>query len=546
MVPVAGRPVIHWTISYLRSLGLRRFIIAVSRRGMFVEDFVECSFGRIARFSLLSLQPTAAWVARCSTWPNRPGAKSALVVLGDTHFQFADPLIIARDEAAVLVEPRRRFVSLVHGRVGRPGPDHSALHDKEPDLARSARRSDWRVLFSATRATAGRGTQAVAEHEARGERTELADILRTWSIASGPFMPSRRATGSTAATPTARPARTARLLQKREFNELSIDSVLGTVTKRSRYVEKFLDEINYLRLLPPDSGRTVSARPRLLDRLAGSLGDAGILRLSDAGRGVRLRKRRSRASGSRCSFTCATSSLQRIHASSPAAARPTCCRRCTWARRGRDWSDSKPRRNCSRWCGTKVRLQSTAAKWTTCRVCGHGLQVDVERLAENVQGCVVHGDLCLSNILYDLRSRVCKLIDPRGSFGAAGIYGDPRYDVAKLYHSIYGLYDFITNDLFHVEIERQPRRPGHPLAAAARHRFKSDSKRSSLPNSTAAKSCLITGCCSPACRPCTTTRRDGKWRCTPGPCNCSAEARTRAGIRRINPCLDKWTHADLH
>jgi hypothetical protein len=81
------------------------------------------------------------------------------------------------------------------------------------------------------------------------------------------------------------------------------------------------------------------------------------------------------------------------------------------------------------------------------------LRTDVSRLAENVQGCVVHGDLCLSNILYDLRSRVCKFIDPRGSFGAAGIYGDPRYDVAKLYHSVFGLYDFITNDLFHVSID---------------------------------------------------------------------------------------------
>ena len=81
------------------------------------------------------------------------------------------------------------------------------------------------------------------------------------------------------------------------------------------------------------------------------------------------------------------------------------------------------------------------------------LEREVERLAENVEGSVVHGDLCLSNILYDLRSRVCKLVDPRGSFGKAGIYGDPRYDVAKLYHSIYGLYDFITNDLFHVAID---------------------------------------------------------------------------------------------
>jgi hypothetical protein len=77
---------------------------------------------------------------------------------------------------------------------------------------------------------------------------------------------------------------------------------------------------------------------------------------------------------------------------------------------------------------------------------------DVEALAENVQGCIIHGDLCLSNILYDLRSRVCKLLDPRGSFGSAGIYGDPRYDVAKLFHSTYGMYDFITNDLFHVSV----------------------------------------------------------------------------------------------
>ncbi len=74
-------------------------------------------------------------------------------------------------------------------------------------------------------------------------------------------------------------------------------------------------------------------------------------------------------------------------------------------------------------------------------------------MPENVQGTLVHGDLCLSNILYDLRCRVCKFIDPRGSFGVPGIYGDPRYDVAKMYHSVYGLYDFITNDLFDVSIQ---------------------------------------------------------------------------------------------
>ena len=46
MVPVAGRPVIYWTVRYLQSLGLRRFVMAVARRGMFVEDFVDCALGQ--------------------------------------------------------------------------------------------------------------------------------------------------------------------------------------------------------------------------------------------------------------------------------------------------------------------------------------------------------------------------------------------------------------------------------------------------------------------------------------------------------------------
>ena len=44
-----------------------------------------------------------------------------------------------------------------------------------------------------------------------------------------------------------------------------------------------------------------------------------------------------------------------------------------------------------------------------------------------------------------------KLIDPRGKFGQYDIYGDPRYELAKLLHSVDGKYDFIIKDLFNVE-----------------------------------------------------------------------------------------------
>lgn len=57
---------------------------------------------------------------------------------------------------------------------------------------------------------------------------------------------------------------------------------------------------------------------------------------------------------------------------------------------------------------------------------------------------VCHGDFCFSNILYDSRVRRIRAIDPRGLVGERPtLYGDVRYDLAKLAHSIVGRYDQI-------------------------------------------------------------------------------------------------------
>lgn len=58
---------------------------------------------------------------------------------------------------------------------------------------------------------------------------------------------------------------------------------------------------------------------------------------------------------------------------------------------------------------------------------------------------VLHGDLCFSNMLYDSRASQIKVIDPRGLNldGELTIYGDQKYDLAKLTHSVIGLYDYI-------------------------------------------------------------------------------------------------------
>lgn len=68
---------------------------------------------------------------------------------------------------------------------------------------------------------------------------------------------------------------------------------------------------------------------------------------------------------------------------------------------------------------------------------------------------VLHGDLCFSNILFDSRSERLKVIDPRGlNFrGVFSIYGDQKYDLAKLAHSVIGLYDFIIAGRYAIEMD---------------------------------------------------------------------------------------------
>lgn len=79
---------------------------------------------------------------------------------------------------------------------------------------------------------------------------------------------------------------------------------------------------------------------------------------------------------------------------------------------------------------------------------------EIEKVSEKVSRLgnwsLIHGDLCLSNMIYDRRKNQLKLIDPRGSFVKEGIYGDPIYDLIKLSHSILGNYDFFACNLFHL------------------------------------------------------------------------------------------------
>jgi len=71
----------------------------------------------------------------------------------------------------------------------------------------------------------------------------------------------------------------------------------------------------------------------------------------------------------------------------------------------------------------------------------------LQKSLTNTRYSFIHGDLTMSNILIDRKKKLF-LIDPRGAFGKTSVYGDVRYDVAKLYYSIIGNYDSLNNGQF--------------------------------------------------------------------------------------------------
>lgn len=446
MIPVAGRPLIQWTMSYLVAEGVREFRIAVPRRGLFVEEFVECVFGSgtDTRFLVPSTDRGVGFTVKelADSAPDGP----ALVVLGDTHFEFGDPSTLGGDEPVVLVdeveESYRWCIAEIDaaGRVER-------LRDKEPGVAGPLLALIGVYYFPDVNVLREAADLAVDEVDGA---VQMADILERVA-ATTTIRAEIAAKWLDCGNPDRQAVSQRVLLQERAFNELRVDATFGTITKRSHHVEKFIDEINYLRLLPPDLAilfprvvdhSTEVDDPHLTLEFYGypTLAELFVFDNIDPGIWHRVFEHLHRliTSGFMAHpFTVEPSAVRAMYLDKA---------------RERAATVSGPT-ELVRLLETTEPLSVNGETLLPLGALWPRIEEAVGKLEHSALGGVVHGDLCFSNVLYDVRSGICKLIDPRGSFGRAGLHGDVRYDIAKLWHSVYGGYDFITADLFRVEVD---------------------------------------------------------------------------------------------
>jgi dTDP-glucose pyrophosphorylase len=449
MIPVAGRPVVHWTISYLRSLGLRRFVIAVARRGMFVEDFVDAAFGETCDVTFITPTREGGLGRTVLDLAEQVRTERALVVLGDTHFSFADPALIDDGASFVLTSPVEESYRWC---IAESAPDGTLrrLRDKEPNLPAPLDALVGVYYFRDAAALRAAARDTVAAAEAAGRRAEMAGIIERVHAAA-PVRTVRAGNWLDVGNPDMQAQAHQALLQARAFNELKIDPVLGTITKRSRHTEKFINEIDYLRLLPAELAvlfpRVIAYSTEWNDPWVEleyygypSLSEVFLFENVDPGIWERV-------------FThlreIVTGGFGRWRRPLVAGA----VREMTVGKTRRRLADMRATPELAALVRHEGTVTVNGVEMANLPLLWPRIEAAVDALEKTAQGAIVHGDLCLSNILYDLRSRICKLVDPRGSFGQVGLYGDPRYDVAKLHHSVHGLYDFIVNDLFRVHAD---------------------------------------------------------------------------------------------
>lgn len=239
-----------------------------------------------------------------------------------------------------------------------------------------------------------------------------------------------------------------KLISSRSFNAISVNNQTGILTKRSQKVEKLLQEIRYVEMLPAEL-KILYPRIIAVDAALGSvqmeyygypnLAEYQLYRSVDAVQWARI-------------FDALYFSLKKM-ASHTFSIGKAAFMDFYWSKttkRVDEFFESLPTTDV---LSNAEKLLINGVECQNYQRLSAAIEKRISDLYNEDHFSVMHGDFCFNNILFDTVSETVKLIDPRGSFGdrCVGIYGDQKYDLAKLMHSTMGCYDYIVNNLFHIE-----------------------------------------------------------------------------------------------
>lgn len=447
LVPLNGRPLLLSILQELARCGVHDVTLAVGHRAARVRELCARFVSAPTTLHFVDVDPRAsAGAALAGALRRMPAGAPVLVHLGDTLVPgLADHLTGADDN--------RVLVSADVPDAGRWCSVHAA--------------ADGRVsAFVERDEAAGAGQVAVGVYRIAAcparlsdlpARPEISDVLR--ACAADWHAHPVAAWHDVGHLDRYQVARK-RVLAARAFNTLQFDDFLGTITKRSRHWEKLQQEVRWALDLPP--ALQVLA-PRVLDFVPDGPRTQVTMEYYGYPSAAELWLYGSWPASVMGGVVRRLCGVLDRFAAHPLPLRPDdilhMVRDKTEQRLAQARRDSPVLRallDAPTLCIDGTEQPGFPVLWAQARPHCEAL---VRRLdGRPVQGTLVHGDYCLSNILYDIGGGIVRLIDARGRWARSGGQGgDPRYDVAKLRHSVAGGYDFIVGDLFELDFDGERR-----------------------------------------------------------------------------------------
>jgi dTDP-glucose pyrophosphorylase len=434
MIPVNGKPVISWILNDLVEKGIRSVIVVLKETNTRLRTFIERNYHHNLQVTYVTLSTSESIVH--SLLEGLKAAQSQLptrVILGDTlirdeHPNFSDYIFVQE------VNDSQRWcladVSTNGIVIG--------YHDKQPHVTRPHYAVCGHYAFSNTRALIDSTAVSYAS-----QKKQLSDVLISYQqnqLVTAVKVEQWFDFGNIDNLLKAKQ----QLLQSRFFNSLTIDPLLNTITKISDFDEKLRHELQWYKQLPPHlrvltpriiSEEIINHRLHLVQEYYGYPTLSELFLYSDldeeqwesifmklfALNGI-FRKHTASSDTMDAEGLYLTKNFARVEA----------------ARTDHYWDKLLQ----------KQEIYFNGKKLVNFPILENEVRKRLKAVVENSTCAILHGDLCFSNILYDTSNQIIRLIDPRGSFGKPGIYGDPRYDIAKLRHSVGGCYDYIVSDLF--------------------------------------------------------------------------------------------------
>ncbi|MBX3083448.1 MAG: phosphotransferase [Anaerolineae bacterium] len=435
MVPVNGRPVISWILEDLLEKHIQQVTVVIREQDQRLRTFLQRTYSERIDITIAALTHDGTIIESLATGlASSPSSGNVRVLLGDTLIR--DPYDMTEDMVYVSeVEDSRRWCLALLDDDG-----HVLDYADKQELAIEPKLA----LAGYYHFVDGAYLRTCIEQSISGGEKQLSDVLRRYGI-QHPIHARRVAAwydfGNIDHLVTARRL----LLRPRHFNSLHIDPILNTITKVSKNDAKLRDELDWYLMLP-DELKVLT--PRIVTH---HIRDNQLHIVQEYYGYPTLAELYVYGNLHVDNWASILKHVFRIHDIFRQYQGQLRSDEVTTIYLDKTWERLHVLRNQSGFWQRLLDAETVTYNHRTLQnipILHQAICERAEALALTTQPCIIHGDFCFSNILFDISNQIIRLIDPRGSFGSKGLYGDPRYDIAKLRHSICGLYDYIVADIF--------------------------------------------------------------------------------------------------